>query len=44
MALAPGQVVPGAPLGRYAEQNPTLVGLDDRLFIALRLGAPAHIR
>jgi len=44
MALAPGQTVPGAAIGRYAGQNPTLVGLTGTLFIARRLGAPAHIR
>jgi len=44
MALAPGQVAQGAAIGRYIGQNPTLVGPDDGLFIARRLGAPAHIR
>jgi len=44
MALAPGQVAPGAAIGRYAGQSPTLVGLTGTLFIARRLGAPAHIR
>jgi len=34
----------GAAIGRYAGHNPTLVGLNGALFIARRLGAPAHIR
>lgn len=44
MPPLPGQMVQGAAIGRYAVHNPTLVGLDDALFIARRLGAPAHIR
>jgi len=44
MALAARQVAQGAAIGRYVGQNPTLVGLDDGLFIARRLGAPAHMR
>ncbi|WNF46684.1 hypothetical protein RHP75_20270 [Pseudomonas sp. SG20056] len=44
MTPLPGEMVQGAALGRHAVHNPTLVGLDGALFIARRLGAPAHIR
>ncbi|WP_394235606.1 hypothetical protein [Pseudomonas anguilliseptica] len=44
MGITPGQMAQGAAIGRYVGQNPTLVGLDDGLFIVRRLGAPAHIR
>jgi hypothetical protein len=37
-------VAQDAAIGRYAGHNPTLVGPDDGLFIARRLGASAHIR